>query len=272
MAGEERTGHRPLEIAATLALIGRLQADRRARDKHGLFFVEGVRNFVTAVDHNYMLDTVVYSERLLTSPLARKLVRRLKRAGVSFARLSPEEFRTISRAKRASGVGAILRQRVADLRSLEPGDQTCWVALSQVRSPGNFGSLMRTAAASGAAGFILLSGGIDPFDPTVVRATMGALFQQTLVRTDAEQLRRWAQQHHVQVIGAAPDGTLEYDQVRYSRPIVLMLGEERRGLSGDQRALCQEIVRIPMVPGTDSLNLAVAGSLLLYEVFRVSRR
>lgn len=272
MAGEHTTGHRPLEIASTLALIEQLQGDRRARDAHRLFFVEGVRNFVTAVDHNCAVDTVVYSERLLTSPLARKLVRRLKRAGIPFARVSPEQFRAISRADRASGVGAILRQRVEDLRYVLPGDHLCWVALSHVRSPGNFGSLVRTAAATGAAGFILLGNSVDPFDPTVVRATMGALFQQTLVRADAEQLRRWAQQHHLQVIGAAPDGTLEYDQVRYTRPTVLVLGEERRGLSAEQRALCQQIVRIPMIPGTDSLNLAVAGSLLLYEIFRVSRR
>jgi TrmH family RNA methyltransferase len=147
----------------------------------------------------------------------------------------------------------------------------CWVALSQVRSPGNFGSLVRTAAATGAAGFILLGNSVDPFDPTVVRATMGALFQQQLVRTDVERLRLWVQQHHLQVIGAAPDGTLEYDQVRYTRPTVLMLGGERRGLTADQRAVCQQIVRIPMVQGVDSLNLAVAGSLLLYEIFRVSR-
>jgi RNA methyltransferase, TrmH family len=271
MAGEESTGHRPLESAATLALIEQLQASRRERDARRLFFVEGVRNFVTAVDHNYAIDTVVYSERLLTSPLARKLVRRLKRAGIPFASVSPEQFRAISRAERASGVGAVLHQRVENLQRVVPSEQMCWAALSQVRSLGNFGSLVRTAAAIGAVGFILLGSNIDPFDPNVVRATMGALFQQRFVRTDAEQLRGWVQQHHVQVVGAAPDGTVAYDQMRYTRPAVLMLGDERRGLSADQRALCQHIVRIPMVAGVDSLNLAVAGSLLLYEFFRVYR-
>lgn len=271
MTGEETTGHRPLEIAATLRLIEQLQRERRTRDTRGLFFVEGVRNFVTAVDHGCAVEAILYSERLLTSPIARKLIRRLKRAGVPFARVSPEQFRAVSHAERASGVGAILRQHIQHLQPIAPGDQLCWVALSQVRSPGNFGSLVRTAAAIGAAGFILLGNNIDPFDPTVVRATMGALFQQTLIRADTEQFRGWVQQHRLQVIGAAPDGTLEYHQVRYSLPTVLMLGEERRGLSIEQRALCQQIVRIPMVPGTDSLNLAVAGSLLLYEIFRASR-
>jgi len=271
MAGEH-TGHRPLDSAATLALIDQLQRDRRARDTMGLFFVEGVRNFVTALDHGYVVDTLLYSERLLIAPLARKLVRRVKRAGTPFASVSPEQFREVSRAERASGVGAILRQRVGRLPHLPPGDRPCWVALGQVRSPGNFGSLVRSAAACGAAGFILLDRSVDPFEPTVVRAAMGALYQQTLVRATAGELYRWSRRHHVPVIGAAPDGALAYDAVRYSHPTVLMLGEERRGLTDEQRDLCQQTVRIPMAAGVDSLNLAVAGSLLLFEIARGSRR
>jgi hypothetical protein len=74
------------------------------------------------------------------------------------------------------------------------------------------------------------------------------------------------------VVGASPDGAVDYDELHYMRPTVLMLGEERAGLSAEQRRICRHIVRIPMVAGSDSLNLAVAGSLLLYEVFRTGRR
>ena len=143
-----------------------------------------------------------------------------------------------------------------------------FAVLSQVRSPGNLGSLLRTSAAIGAGGFILLGQQIDPYEPGLVRATMGALFKQTLVRTNIEHFRRWIQTHRPAVIGASPDGVVEYDQVRYTRPTVLLLGHERSGLTAEQRALCEQIVRIPMVGDTDSLNLAVAGSLLLYAVFR----
>jgi len=272
MHDEPSTHERQLEIGPTLLRIRRLQDDRCYRDHHRLFFVEGVRNFVQAVDHHYSLDTLVYSEKLLTNPLARKLVRRLKRSGVPFARASPEQFRTVSKTERASGVAAILRQQIRRLEHIAPRRDQCWTALSHVRSPGNFGTLLRTSAATGAAGFILLGDSVDPFDPAVVRATMGALFTQTIVRTTAEQFRRWVQIHKLQVIGASPDGAEEYDRVRYTRPAVLVLGGERSGLSEDQRSLCQRIVRIPMVDGTDSLNLSVAGSLLMYEVFRSSSR
>jgi TrmH family RNA methyltransferase len=270
MHDEAGSDFRQLEIAPTLSAIERLQHDRGYRDSRGLFFIEGVRNFIEAVDHRFSVDTLLYSEKLLIQPLARKLVRRLKCAGVPFARVAPEQFRGVSRTERASGVGAILRQRVLRLDQINLADQACWTAISNVRSSGNVGMLIRTSAATGAAGFILLGDSIDPFDPAVVRATMGALFKQALVRTNIDQLRRWVLEHKVEVIGASPDGTEDYREVSYTRPALLVLGSERKGLTDEQRGLCNRIVRISMVEGMDSLNVAVAGSLLMYEVFRPS--
>ena len=272
MKDEYRADYRQLDVALTLSRIRKLQGDRRYRDQHRLFFVEGVRNFVAAIDQRFSVETLLYSEKLLTAPLARKFVRQLKRAGVPFARVSPEAFRSISHAEHASGVAAILHQRIKTLEQIQPDQSPCWTVLSQVQSLGNFGTLLRTSAAIGAGGFILLGPQIDPYEPVVVRATMGALFKQTLVRTNVERFRQWIQKHHVAVIGASPDGVVEYDQIRYTRPTVLLLGNERSGLTDEQRSLCQQIVRIPMVGGADSLNLAVAGSLLLYTVFRSTVR
>lgn len=272
MKDEYRADYRQIEAAPTLTRIRKLQRDRLYRDQHRLFFVEGVRNFVAAIDEGFSVETLLYSERLLTAPLPRKFVRRLKRAGVPFARVSPEEFRSVSRAEHASGVAAILHQRVKTLEQIGLNRFACWTVLSQVQSLGNFGSLLRTSSAIGADGIILLGPHIDPYEPVVVRATMGALFKQTLVRTNLERFRHWIQKNNVAVIGASPDGLIDYDQVRYSRPTALLLGHERSGLTDEQRSLCQQIVRIPMVGGADSLNLAVAGSLLLYAVFRSTVR
>jgi len=268
MKNEHRADYRQLDAALTLTQIRKLQVDRRYRDHHRLFFIEGVRNFVAAVDGGFSIETLLYSDKLLTAPLARKFVRQLKRAGLPFVRVSPETFRSISRAEHASGVAAILHQRIQPLEQIKLDQFSCWTVLSQVQSLGNFGTLLRTSAAIGATGFILLGQHIDPYEPVVVRATMGALFKQTLVRTNVERFRHWIQTHQLGVIGASPDGVVEYDQVRYPRPTVLLLGNERSGLTDEQRSLCQKIVRIPMVGGADSLNLAVAGSLLLYAVFR----
>ncbi|NJO82471.1 MAG: RNA methyltransferase [Blastochloris sp.] len=220
------------------------------------------------MDHRIPIDAVIYSERLLTVPIARKLVRQLKRAGVPYTRLSPEQFRSISRTERASGVGAILRRQMHDIAAIPVAPGQCWIALRQVRSPGNFGTLIRTAAAVGAGGFLLLGDAIDPYDPAVIRASMGACFAQQFARTTLPQLHAWAQAHQVQLVGASPDASVAYTDPHYRRPLVLLLGEERAGLTPEERACCDLLVRIPMVAGADSLNLGVAGSLLLYEAFR----
>lgn len=268
MNNENRSEFRQLETAPALSAVERLQHDRGYRDSRRLFFIEGIRNFVEALDHRFSVDTLLYSERLLIHPLARKLVRRLKRAGVPFARVTPEQFRSISRTERASGVAAIVRQRIRSLDQVTVQPDQCWTALSQVRALGNFGTLLRTSAATGASGFILLGHAIDPYDPAAVRATMGTLFKHSIVRTNFDEFRGWVRANKIEVIGASPDGPEDYRQVRYTRPAVLMLGGERKGLTDEQRAVCSRIVRIPMVEGTDSLNVAVAGSLLMYEMFR----
>jgi TrmH family RNA methyltransferase len=222
MLNETNTEFRQLEIGPALSTIERLQSDRRYRDTNGLFFVEGVRNFIEAVDHRFSFDALIYSERLLTNPIARKLVRRLKRSGVPFARVTPEQFRRVSKTERASGVGAILRQQIQRLDQITLDKHQCWTALSHVRSPGNFGTLVRTSAATGAGGFILLGDSIDPFDPAAVRPTMGALFKQTLVRTTADQLRPGFENTAFKSL-APTDGPVGYHRVSY-RVALLLLG------------------------------------------------
>jgi RNA methyltransferase, TrmH family len=97
---------------------------------------------------------------------------------------------------------------------------------------------------------------------------MGAIFGLPLVRTNVTNLRRWTQKHGIQVIGASPDGDVSFNRTHYGARVMLMIGEERRGLTAEQRSLCDQLVRIPMQDNLDSLNAAVAGSLLLYEVLR----
>jgi TrmH family RNA methyltransferase len=142
------------------------------------------------------------------------------------------------------------------------------MAVGQIRTPGNLGTLMRSACAAGAAGFFFLGDSADAFHPQAVRASMGAIFGLPLVRTNVTSLHRWTQKHGVQVIGASPDGDVSFNRTRYGARAMLMIGEERRGLTAEQRTLCDQLVQIPMQDDLDSLNAAVAGSLLLYEVLR----
>jgi RNA methyltransferase, TrmH family len=260
-----------LDVEATLARATKLHRDRAYRDNTGLFYLEGVRNFVRVVDNRFELETILFSEKLLTAPVARKLVRQARRAGVPTLNLSPERFRQISYTERASGIAAIVRQRWSKLSAILPQAGLCWVAIETVRSAGNLGTLIRTAEAVGAAGFMLIGDRIDPFDPDIIRASMGGIFCQQFVRTSLPLLRDWLQQQQCQSIGASPDGSADLHQFDYPSSPLLFLGEERQGLTPQQKDLCQHLVKIPMQGDADSLNLGVAGSLLLYEIYRSNR-
>ncbi|WP_019499315.1 TrmH family RNA methyltransferase [Pseudanabaena sp. PCC 6802] len=251
-----------------LAEIQKLQCDRAYRDASQSFYIEGVRNFIWAIDNHLKISQILYSEKLLTAPIARKQVRQARRSGVPCLPLTPEQFRQMSRAERASGIAAIAIQPWSRLAEISPQSGLCWVVLETVRSPGNLGTLIRTSEAFGGAGFILIGNRIDPFALDVVRASMGAVFRQVFVRTNLSTLQAWGERHQCAVIGASPDGTMDMHQLQYPHPTLLFLGEERRGLTQAQRQFCQQLVRIPMVGTADSLNLAIAGSLMMYEMYR----
>lgn len=247
----------------TLKRIRRLARSRRARDDEDAMFVEGVRNFLQCNDRAAKIETAVVCPGLLTSVAGQTVLRRLKRDGCPIVRVGFDAFRSISVLPKASGIGLIIRQPWG---SLDPTpDRAIWICVEHIRSPGNLGTLMRSCAAVEAAGVIIIGNEIDPFDPAVVRASMGSIFDVRVVRTSATQLRSWARSEHIRIIGATAEGMCLYRDAAYTERCVLMLGHERNGLSPSQMSLCDTTIRIPISPVVDSLNVGVAGSLLLYE-------
>jgi RNA methyltransferase, TrmH family len=250
-----------------LELVRALRA-RPERDRLGLHYAEGVRAVLHAVEAGIGVHTLVHSEVLLREANARRLVRDLRRQGVRTASLTPEEFRGVSCAAHASGVGAVLRQHWTPLDRADPRAGLCWVALRRLRSPGNFGTILRTIEACGAAGVLLLGDSADPFDPAVVRASMAGVFHVRLVRTTFADFTAWARSRGCTVLGASPDGPCDYSEAPLARPLVVLIGEEREGLASHERAACTRTVRIPLAGCADSLNVAVAAGIMLYEVRR----
>lgn len=248
----------------------RAPRSRKERERSGRLFIEGVQLVAAAVDHGAQLELLVLAPDLLRSPVGRDLARSL-RASVPCLEVTPRVFASLASREDAQGIGAVVRQRWTSLERIPVADTRCWVALDGVQYPGNLGTILRSSDAAGGGGAILLGATADPYDPQAVRASTGTIFAQGLARATAERLAGWARQRGALVIGAAPGASLDYRLARYEAPVVVALGSEGHGLSRDVLALCDELVRIPMVGGADSLNLAVAAGLLLYEVFRQQR-
>jgi TrmH family RNA methyltransferase len=242
------------------------------RDQTGLYYIEGLRFVAQAISHGAIIETLVVSRPLLSHPYAERLLNRQQRAGTPILHVTPAVLHNISLVDDPQGIGAVVRQRRERLVDIKPGNELCWIAHHVVRSPGNLGTILRTSEAVGGAGIIVLDEHTDPYDPTAVRATMGALFGQHIVRATIGEFMQWKQRNHYMLVGTSPSATQDYHAVAYRHPTILLMGEERKGLPPELQALCDVMVRIPMVGQSDSLNLAVATSVMLYELFNQRRK
>lgn len=252
--------------------IRRLQ-DRKEREKNGLFFIEGIRIVAEAVERNEIFDTIIVSPERLQSEYAWKLVENLRGRGTPVLEVSSQVFERLSQKEGPQGIAAVVRQRWTALGSVHVEQGKPWVALDSVADPGNLGTIMRTLDAVGGSGVILLDQSTDPYDPSCVRASMGALFDLSLVRASFDQFRTWMKnQNDVRLIGTSGASHQDYHFYSYPSKMVLLMGSERLGLQPHHLELCDEVVRIPMVGKSDSLNLAVATAVVLYEIFNQYRQ
>jgi RNA methyltransferase, TrmH family len=140
------------------------------------------------------------------------------------------------------------------------------LAIESIESPGNLGTMIRTAEAAGVAGIFLLGGDCDPYDPGTVRATMGSLFSQTLIQCSLGEFINWVKSHRVTLIASSPSGLMDYKALAYRFPAVLVIGSEKRGVSGQLLETADFQVRIPMQGSCDSINAAVASVVVLFEM------
>lgn len=246
----------------------RLLADRRHRRREGVFFVDGVQPVWRAVEAGAGVETLIVAPDLLAGSPAMRMVEEQEARGTRVARLSGELFLRISEREGAPGLAAIVRGRLGDLSTLPgPPVDGVVVALHEVGNPGNLGTIIRTADAAGAAGVVLIGDTTDPFAPSAVKASMGSLFAVDLAHTPTlDAFFGWAAGHGVTVVATSGGADDEHWSTPYPRPVAVLLGSEGNGLPGDALARADRRVRIPMVGTAESLNLAVAASVLLYEL------
>ncbi len=168
-------------------------------------------------------------------------------------------------------MGAVIRQQWTSLRGIQPVRNRLLLAVESIDSPGNLGTILRTAEATGVREVIVLGDGADPYEPAAIRASMGSLFSQRLVRCPVKEFTQWARASSLTIVGSSPAGLLDYRSFRTHGqcrwPAVLVVGSEKRGLTDQLAEACDFVVRIPMLGRGDSINAAVAAGILLYELF-----
>jgi len=246
---------------------------KKYRQREGAFFVEGIRVVLSAVERGAPLETIVVAPELLTSDVAWEAVAGQQEQGVAVREVSAEVFESFAERDNPVGLGAIVGVSLRDLASLPAGPGAIFAALFDVGDPGNLGTIVRTLDGMGAAGLILVGQTTDPFHPTAVKASMGALFNVPVAEAEtAEAVWRWAKERDVHTVATSAHARQAYWDAAYAWPALLLLGGEGEGLPADVMEAAEQAVTIPMYGASSSLNLAVAAGLLLYEVRRRMER
>ena len=244
-------------------------SQKKSRDESRTFLAEGLKLVIDALDRGWTIRTLVYAKAGKGKPLVEKVAARTVAAGGLVLEVSEKVMSSITRRDNPQMVAAVFEQRWTALKDIRPQDSETWIALDRVRDPGNLGTIIRTADAAGASGVILVGDCTDPFSMETVRATMGSMFALPLVKTTSADFLKWKKSVDARLVATHLAGAVDYRAIDYrSKPIILMMGNEQSGLPDELADAADKLARIPQVGMADSLNLAVATGVMLFEVRR----
>lgn len=255
----------PANAAPALSLRAcRRLHSKKERRQTGLFLAEGIRPVLAALQAGVPIELVLYAPALLRGGHGHVTLDTARSRDIPCLQLTNREFESLATRERPQGIACVGRQVWSSLGQLAYPESPV-VALYAPQDPGNLGTILRSCDATGCAGLILIGDTVDPWHPWAIRASMGAAFSMRIAHCDIASFASWVRRHHLTVIGTSDRAPIDYATYQFPEPFVLLMGSERQGLPPELESSTAAMVRIPMSGSVDSLNLAVATALVLYE-------
>lgn len=236
------------------------------RKEEKLFIIEGIRLFQETPKE-------LIKETYVAESAEKNLESQLK--GMKYEVVSDNVFASICDTKTPQGVLAVVRQPQHMLQEILATKNPLILVLEDIQDPGNLGTMMRTAEGAGASGIIMTKGCVDIYNPKVVRSTMGSIYRMPFVYLENEEqfgeVFKQLKEKNITTYGAALMESKDYCQYSYDKGTAFLIGNEGNGLSAKALELCENYVKIPMCGQLESLNAAIAATILMYEAFRQRR-
>jgi RNA methyltransferase, TrmH family len=252
--------------------VRQLLAQRKERDRTGLFVAEGIRHVGEAVEAHAGVEYICYAPELLTSEFANRLIQEQSEHGIPCLALDEDIFTSLAGKENPPGILAVVHKPKKLLTDLSASNFPWGVALVAPQDPGNIGSILRTIDAVGASGLLLLDDRennlycTDPYHPNSVRASMGSIFWYPPVTAEFSEFQSWVRANRIMIYGTSAHASQDYRQVTgFEQPMVLLMGSEREGLTPSQAVACDVMLKLPMHGRVTSLNLAIATGVMLYS-------
>jgi TrmH family RNA methyltransferase len=244
-------------------------ANKKERDETHSFIAEGLKLVIDALDLGWTIKTLVYAKGAKGKAQVEQVALKTVSTGGLVLEVSEKVLSAITRRDNPQMVVGVFEQRYASLKDIRPELGETYVALDRVRDPGNLGTIIRTADAAGASGVILIGETTDTFSLETVRATMGSVFAMPVIRANVVDFVKWQKAAGVQVVATHLAGAVDYRTIDYrKKPVVLLMGNEQAGLPDELAREATALARIPQQGRADSLNLAIATGIMLFEARR----
>jgi TrmH family RNA methyltransferase len=246
--------------------------ERHWRNKLGLFLIEGYREILRAQESSTPMNELFICPELFLGENEPALIKQVRASGTQVISCTSKVFTKMSYRDRPDGLLAIAPQKPCNLDFLEVKlsgiSAPLLIVAESIEKPGNLGTILRSADAAGAHGVIISNRCTDIYNPNVVRASCGTLFSVPVAESSSEETLAWLNKKGFQIVAAMPQAKALYTEIDMTGPIAIAVGTEQLGLSSLWKNQAHLQARLPMCGKADSLNVAMATTLILYEALR----
>jgi TrmH family RNA methyltransferase len=242
--------------------------DRRPRDEAGLFLVEGYREIRRALEKGIALQELYFSPDWFLGENEPALIEQASAAGAGLFELTKDAFAKVAYRERPDGLLATAPQWKRTLAGLSLTAAPFLLVVEAIEKPGNLGTILRSADAAGVDGVIVCDPVTDIFNPNVVRSSTGVLFSVPVVVAESQPVRAWLREKKIRAVATTPAAEKTYTEADLTGPLAIVMGSEQYGLSEYWLKESDARVRIPMAGQADSLNVAMATIITLFEAVR----
>jgi TrmH family RNA methyltransferase len=243
--------------------------ERKHRDRQERFLVEGHREIGHAIGAGFEVEDLYYCPEFFPGENHASFISEIRKQGrLQITRLSEDAFRKASLREGPDGLLAVARQQANVLAQLKLPKDPLLLVLEGIEKPGNLGAILRSADGAGVDAIILVDCVLDLYNPNAIRSSQGLIFALPIIQTQRETLRGWLGQQNIKSCASTPDTSLLHWDVDLRGPSAIFMGSESDGLSDYWLQYAGEKIRIPMQGRADSLNVAAAATVCLYEARR----
>lgn len=246
--------------------------NRRDRDRQKQFLIEGYREISRALEKGFPLTELYFSPEWFLGENEPALLQQAAQRGTKLYALSKPAFSKCSYRDRPDGLLAVGNQWNHDLSQFTPGEVPFLLVIESIEKPGNLGTILRAADAAGIDAVLVCDPVTDIFNPNVVRASTGVLFSMPVYTAESQRMIDFLKERNITLAATTPDGNTEYTQAHLTGALALVMGSEQYGLSPLWLEQSHLKLLIPMAGQADSLNVAMATAITLFEAVRQRRK